>query len=246
MGNRGIDRKIMITQVIPYYKAPLMLREQLRHWSGYPEGTVCIILVDDGSPKDRADEVIKSTGVPDNIEFKLYRILQNIPWNLSGATNLGMHNAESDWCLISAIDHVLPVESVKLLMERQLNPFRAYQFARYDVGENGKVKRQRRGSSGNIYLVTRSIYWSIGGYNEDFAGYFGGISRPFRRALWKVAEQEILEDVKLLHYPYLDGFVNDWHRRKMHINKNKTLNKKLKTKNYESTNHLRFDWEQII
>ena len=110
----------MITLVYPYYDNGGMLERHSEEWSSYaPEvkAQLRAIVVDDGSPNDPAAAHVREVGFP----VELYRIKQNIVWNVPGARNLGMHVAPSGWCLLTDIDHLLAASEAEKLVNATRN-----------------------------------------------------------------------------------------------------------------------------
>lgn len=175
------------TLIVPYYRNPRMLVEQLRAWEQYPEG-VSIILVDDGSPEPALPIIDPLASPALRQRLSLYRIDVDIPWNRGGARNLGTHQAATDWVLHVDIDHVLPPASACALLVFNPDRWRWYRFVRDRKGRADETRRKDKIPEdveyGRIhphidsYLCTRDLYWAAGGYNEDFSGCLGGGS-PF-------------------------------------------------------------------
>lgn len=239
-----------MTICIPYYDAPQMLAEQLRHWSMYHDeakAQIGIIVVDDGSPTVPALSVIEQHGTP-GMWFRLYRIKENKPWNVSGALNLALHHAPDGWCFSAALDHVLPEECVLTLLNHELDPKKYYRIPRYRMVDLITSDNYPMNGYGNLFLLTKSLFWRLGGYDEDFSGWYGGMGNIFRRELNRHATEEILDGV--YHFCYnglLDGEVRDWGRKdsKYYFVHNIKLKRK-RSMRYAPTNPLRFEWEQQI
>lgn len=189
----------MITLILPYYRAPQMLRLQLDTMADYPLG-YRVIVVDDGSPEPA---VIEESDRAD-----LYRIHEDIPWNRNGARNLGASVAETDWIMQIDIDHVMPPPAAAALLRCKLDPACWYRFPRYRVGKADDTRKKDdipdSQEFGKIrphidsYVVTREMYWRAGGYNEDFSGCLGGGS-PFLKQLGRVGRLDMLPEDVFLH-----------------------------------------------
>jgi glycosyltransferase involved in cell wall biosynthesis len=178
---------LIFSLLVPYYRQPRMLREQIRLWNAYPEG-VQIILVDDGSPEPALPIVEECASGWLKQRLSVYRIGIDVPWNRGGARNLATKEAATDWIVHVDIDHVLTGDCAKRLLDFTPDPKRWYRFERY---RNGKADDTRKKDKippfldyGKIhphidsYLCTKEAYWKAGGYNEDFSGCLGGGS-PF-------------------------------------------------------------------
>jgi hypothetical protein len=159
----------MITIVMAYYNNPTMLERHVEEWAKYEEGFRAII-VDDGSQKP-ALPILQDCPIP----VELYRILIDKPWNQNGARNLAMTHAEG-WCLMTDMDHLLTVDEAKKINLAKYSTRRAYRPLRQKP--NGEPYKRHP----NSYLLTRTLYWKAGGYDEDFCGWYGTDS-TFRRQL---------------------------------------------------------------
>lgn len=232
-----------LTIAIPYYEAPKMLEEQLRSFIQYPEGRVKLIVVDDGSPTKPAEPVLRNISA--SLDVELYRIKQDIPWNISGAMNLAFKHAPDGWVYSFAVDHVVPPEAMENLLGLELSPEHFYRMRRVEKGNGERCER-----FGNLFLLTKKLFWRVGGYDEDFAGYYGGTGPMFRRAMEKITTEIVLPDnVWNLRYEnedISDACVTTLQRKKQdQVRNNRTLNMKQKRENYNPRNYIRFDWEKV-
>lgn len=197
------------TLVVPYYRNPGMLSEQIRAWEAYPVA-VRVILVDDGSPEPAAPIVSAAASTALRARLGLYRIQVDIPWNRGGARNLGAQEAKTDWLVHLDIDHVLCAESAARLLEFRPDPKCWYRFDRYRNGCADETRQKdaipRQAIHGKIhphmdsYLCSREMYWKAGGYDEDYSGCLGGGS-PFLKQLARVGTPTMApSDVSLTVY----------------------------------------------
>lgn len=166
------QHKPVVTIIMAYYENPQMLREHLRTWLCYrPEdrARMGFIIVDDGSPRNPAKDVM--SGASSALNIRLFRIVPNIPWNQDGARNLGMKYCRSDWAFLTDMDHVVPFDHAnKMLNFVQIEAReREYYMPASQVKTDGTVL----GEHPNTYLFNVKDYWRIGGYDEDFAGAYG-------------------------------------------------------------------------
>lgn len=163
-----------ITLIIPYYRAPQMLRKQMEVARSYPPG-LRVIVVDDGSPEPAV--------IPQMENVDLYRILEDIPWNREQARNLGAYVAGTPWIIQIDIDHILPPECAERLLQHDLNPKTWYRFPRFRIGRADDTRKKDAlppdAEYGQIkehvdsYLVRRSAFLDSP-YNEFFSGCLGG------------------------------------------------------------------------
>lgn len=198
------------TLVIPYYRNPLMLREQLRYIAEYPR-QVHVCIVDDCSPEP-AEPIVRevlgyTVGLPGWLT--LLRIKKDKPWNRGMARNLGVDQAPTEWVVHVDIDHVLYPEEVYKLLQHSVDEGCAYRFQRERVGAADATRKKDKipetAYRGPVhphvdsYLIHQSLYWKAGGYNEAFTGYLGGGSE-FLKRLERVSPIQLFEDIWLRVY----------------------------------------------
>jgi hypothetical protein len=168
-----------LTLILPFYRNAGMLQEQQAIWRSYsPEARahLHVIVVDDCSEKGRAERFVEETGIA---SLRVFRTLQKVRWNWLFSRNLGWQYATSEWCLWTDIDHVVPAETMQHLVTMDLDPLNVYRLNRidaphpwpYDLSECS-IREQKR-THPNTWLMTRSMYDVIGGYDERLSGCYG-------------------------------------------------------------------------
>jgi glycosyltransferase involved in cell wall biosynthesis len=136
----------------------------LRRYNAYAPAIldrIQFVLVDDASPDPVA--------LPDDVDLniRLLRINENIPWNQPGARNLGAVYARSDKIFMTDLDHALPEATFSTLVRRR-NPGRTfYKFHRQTTA--GEVLRPHP----NTFFLSRARFLRWYGYDEDFCGHYG-------------------------------------------------------------------------
>lgn len=186
-----------LTIILPYYMNPGMLAWQMQVINEYPEAIrkrIELIVVDDASPLGhRAEEAIKERRIEANgYPFKLFRILTDLRWNWLEARNLGAHHAENEWLLLTDIDHIITADVITRLFESEVSWKCFYTFARTRA-----VDMTPYHPHPNSYLMTKKMYWEIGGYDETFAGHYG-TDGMWRRRCEEKGKHVFLEDFPLL------------------------------------------------
>lgn len=155
-----------LTLVMAYYENGGMLDKHLEVFESFPrlyKDRLKVIIVDDGSQDDPASKHMRDVG----ISIRLFRALVDIPWHQNGARNLGMHHADDGWCLMTDIDHLLTFENFRAILRTRFKPGYAYKPQRMLV--DGSEYHQHP----NTYLLQKELFWRVGGYNEEFCGYYG-------------------------------------------------------------------------
>ena len=169
--------------VFAYYENPQILEFQLREIASYPaeiRAELEVIVVDDGSPQFPAVDVPRPSGLP---ALSIFRVSKDIRWNQDAARNIGAHEARAPWLLVTDIDHVVPASSLVAVIEGERSDQSIYTL--------GRIKfygGEARESHPNSYLMTKKLYWDIGGHDEDYAGVYGKDFLFRKRALRRSSE----------------------------------------------------------
>ena len=237
--------------VVPFYRNSTMLRHQLQAWEDYP-AEVRIILVDDGSPEPARD-VVMAHASPALLErLSLYRIGVDVPWNRGGARNLGTREAQTEWVVHVDIDHLLPAQFARQLLEFEADARRWYRFERFRVGRADETRRKDKIADdiefGKIhphidsYLCTRDLYWLAGGYNEDFSGCLGGGTDFLKRMERAAAPELVPAPVHLLVFTRSVAADASDHTLSRDRSQGKALQRKIGGR--KPTSHIRFPWNK--
>lgn len=178
--------------VMSYYNNPGMLDVHKAEWSRYGDGCE-VVLVDDGS-------AVTPNMSDCPIPYRLYRVLEDRPWNQDGARNLGMWNAEG-WCLLTDMDHLLRAESLDAIRAMRVSKGTAWRPRR--VWPDGSDRGKRHPNS---YLLHASDFWRAGGYDERWCGYYS-TDATFRRQL--AAARIDVRDSAAFDLTLYEGIVDD-------------------------------------
>jgi hypothetical protein len=229
--------------VFIYYDNPKMLETQIECWNTYPDFLTKIpqiILVDDGSPGSPAGDVVRRLCC--SVPIMVFRIKEDIPWNMPGARNLGCRHAEG-WIYMSDIDTLLKGAEAKKLFEGNLLDDRYHYMPHrlwlpdYSFAEPAIVN----------LLYHKSKYNEVGGYDEDYAGLYGKEDFDFVTRLERVAPLIPRNDVTVLAVP--PRVVRD--ARTRGLVRDRTKNNELFLKKEamgfpKPINSLRFSWERVL
>jgi hypothetical protein len=157
-----------ITLVLPYYENAGMLALHQEGWRLLTEDIrerLHVIVVDDCSPNAPALPVYKDCGLA---SYRLYRIGVDIRWNWLACRNLGAKVAETDWILLTDIDHVAPEATLRRVMQDRHDHKAAYRLARRNAPDLSRYHPHP-----DSYFLTRDLFWRTGGYDERFSGLYG-------------------------------------------------------------------------
>lgn len=174
-----------------YYENPKMLEVQAEVWRALPEHIkvmIKIVLVDDGSPRNPA-VLPKDIGIP----ITLYRVGVDVRWNQDAARNIGVEHSDTEWILLTDMDHVVPADTWEWIIRRPLQQNVCYTFRRLRAPDMVAHK-----SHPNSWLMTRVAFRRVW-YDERFAGYYG-TDGDFKDRLVKVVKLEELKG-QLITFP---------------------------------------------
>jgi len=222
-----------LTFIYSYYNQTEMLKLQLENWAAYPpeiRSRIHFMLVDDCS----REPVVGLVGDPD-YDLSVYRVMEDLYCNIGGARNLGTKVAPTEWVLHSDMDHIIPPEGAAKMLELVgLNERKIYKFQRIDP-TTGKTKIHP-----GTMLLTRSLYWEVGGCDEDFVGNYGQTDIHFFYRADQIVETEMREDVQMVIHHV--GETKEIDRAKREVNA--ALFAKKKETGDWSTDYVRFPWEK--
>jgi hypothetical protein len=135
----------------------------LERYAAYPaevRARVQFVIVDDGSPVE-----YQIPDLPLNLTW--LKIDQDIRWNQPGARNLGAVYARADTMLLADLDHEVPLESMRQLIERPSCGKRLYKMWRKDEAGN-MIKGHP-----NLFVMSRGRFMECHGYDEELSGNYG-------------------------------------------------------------------------
>jgi hypothetical protein len=188
------DTPKQVTLILPFYRNTQFLRTQVSWWSTFPEHLrkhLSAIIVDDGSPEPAAD-VLRMTVHP--FPIRLFRIGVDVRWNWLAARNIGFNAAAEGWCLVTDMDHVVPQTTATAVVYGHHDASTIYGFSRREYNGLSAVPHP------NSWLMTRDMFWKVGGYDEALSGHYG-TDGDWRRRMAAVAPIHILTD-RLIRHEY--------------------------------------------
>ncbi len=191
-----------VTFIYPYYQNPGFLERHFDTWHRYPEAVkahLSAIVVDDGSPQPAVLRGLLPFPV------RLFRITVDVRWNWLAARNIGMNYA-AGWCVLTDMDHVITAEVADRLIHGVHDDGIIYRFSRCEhTGE--KIHPHP-----NSMLMTRAMFWKIGGYDEALSGHYG-TDGDWRRRCAATAPVRLLPD-ELVRYEFVGDSSTQAYKRK--------------------------------
>jgi len=233
-----------ITLVSPYYNSPELIKEQIIIWESYSDivkQNLTIILVDDGSEKEAKNYINIDLIRDNNVDFRLYRILENKGWNSYGANNLGICMADTKWILRVDLDWIIPNNVMESIINNQTLSYNDKKMYKFNAVYHNTDEKVECGP--NIFLIPKWLFWVVGGYDEDFSGNYGWADILFLYLL-EVKHKVLPEFLdNLCIEAVLGGSTHE-------LSRDNKFNKEIYTEKRAgerslSKDCLRFNWEQI-
>ena len=230
-----------LTIIHTYYNEKSLLETQIERWNVYNQA-VNIILIDDGSQKIPAIDVIKQHKLKDHINFSLYKVTKDIGFNSHGCRNLGARLANTEWLMFLDIDYTLQPSELLRLRTEPLDSNSWYEM---------NAKYMGRGDSYmalNQFIIPKKIFLEENGYDESFVPFHYG-DREFLGRLEKKYTKNNLDWLtltcrrggrKAIHDPDVEIPVYD--DEKMVFYMKRFVEEEIQ----RIDSKLNFDWERIL
>jgi len=230
-----------LTYVITYYNQPF-IEKQLELWSSYPSDVLSqleFVMVDDGSKTRPLAPIVRP--YKNKLSIKLFVITKDIYWNIPGAINLGMCMTNTPWAFHADVDNWVAAESMSEIMDAIENEENElYDFVVH-IGE-------RVANNTSSFLLTRDLFWKIGGYDEDFSGQYGHDDIYFKYECEFRGHKSVpLHDIKInMIYEGRVVELDNPEDKESEPSRLMLQDKKEPYKPHRPKRILRFPWKQII
>lgn len=174
-----MKRLSLIVSVLESYE---VVRRQLLHFQRVLTPECEMILVDDGS--EPSLEAV-CAAVPKTYAFTLHLTRDRRPWTQPKARNIGASLARADKLLFFDVDHIVTEEVVRLALEYESDKLHWVRRPAI-LDEDGRIVTVRQTLAkygltddrpsvhGNSFVIRRSLFEALGGYDERFCGRYGG------------------------------------------------------------------------
>lgn len=219
--------------VTHFYNQHDLVQLHIEQWKSLPDDVVDqleFICVDDFS----SEEIKINKG---NLNLRLFKVIDDIDWNMPGCKNLGAFMSKSDWIIFFDIDNFIePNGFTKILNAiNQLDARTLYRFNRTEQGE-------RVDSHINTLLLHKKEFFEIGGLDEDFSGHYGYEDVHFN-LLWnnKIGSSTLITDIEFLQSSTQTKGLD----RNTDFNQ-RLISRKIHEENYSnSVGKIRFNWIEV-
>ena len=197
--HRPADRqpgKIRLSLIVTVLESYEVVRRQLQHFNGLLPPDCELILVDDGS-RPSLEEVCDSLSL--DYAFRLLMTHDFRPWTQPRARNQGASVANGEKLLFFDIDHIVTPEIIEAA--RQFTGDRMFWVRkpgilddRGTVISDPMILRGHGVTEGlalvhpNSFVIRRTLFETLGGYDERFCGAYGGDDVDFNERYARLVE----------------------------------------------------------
>lgn len=184
-----------VTFLLLYYNDHHLLAQQLDSWTKFSQEAldqIQFLVVDDGSvPGHGAKDFFRANlELTNKLDLALYRIDQDMEWNIGGARNLGFWMASTPWVFMSdgdirvepdTMDYILTLanDATSTFIKNNVSVSRLYGYFQRYVAPNEKKPHPA------VMLAKKKDYWIAGGCDEDFVGHYGQTDPHFRYRVYE-------------------------------------------------------------
>lgn len=185
-----------LTIMFNHHREPNSLDFILNKWQKAGNQQKIKILICDTGPEDDPIDLDIVRKYPMNID--IFRIDNYLPFNQPTGKNIMVDNCETEWIFMTDPDRFFTKESLDKIFEMELDPSVCYDFDDlwWDPETNTSLGISEHP---NTFLITKSLFNQVGGYNEYFSGNYGCDDLDFRL---KININRI--DVPTYHYHLMD------------------------------------------
>lgn len=147
------------------------LLDLLHYYASFSQDVLArmeFIIVDDHSP------IAVAIPTSINLNYRLFRITDDILWNQGGARNLGaVHSVQK--MILTDCDHYFPEKLLQKVLASKVPKNTLYTFKRNDA--NGRVIIGHR----NSFYTSKHVFFKALGVDEEFCGNYGCEDIMFRK-----------------------------------------------------------------
>lgn len=176
-GDKTLEEMGGLSLIHPFYKDRRRFDLQFDNWRTWSERVkrnVRIHLIDDCAPSpvhtwigEKRRRIVEEEG----IDLSVYRITTDLKWNTPGALNLGFTVASQPWVLTMDSDCAFTNDKMEHILSCNPSKEVVYRVGRIRVEKDGTYPMRYLQCT---MLMHKDLFWSVGGFDEDFTGERSG------------------------------------------------------------------------
>ncbi len=175
-------REVGLTLMYPCFGQEKRISKLLKVWDAWSNDTkdnVQILLIDDHGTPSVEDMVLDKTM---DCNLSVYRIQDDVKYNMPGALNLGMMVASTPWILTMDTDYSFQPDVMQRLLDFKPVQGEVYAFFLDRVIEGVHQAKDTRVHT-NTFLLHKDVFTNLNGFDEDFSGKWSHKLQPVLREL---------------------------------------------------------------
>ena len=178
-------REAGLTLMYPCFGQEKRISKLLQGWDAWSDDLkehVQIILIDDHGTPSIEDMLSDKTA---DYNLSVYRIQDDVKYNMPGALNLGMMVASTPWILTMDTDYSFPLDVMQRLLDFKPAQGEVYSFFLDRVTDGVHVARDMKVHT-NTFLLHRDMFIDLNGFDEDFSGKWSHELQPVLNELGRL------------------------------------------------------------
>jgi len=234
---KGLEMKLTI--VMTYYNQDEMLEKQLECWNEYPTSikeNVKFVLIDDCSMESSLEDFDFSDL---DIDLDVYRVLDDIYFNVPGAVNLGAEVTDTEWFIKQDMDTVISEGTMEKILDLldDAPEKTIYKFYRINGTSISNANKITPGQ----FLIRKEDFWNIGAWDEDFCEDYGMNDPAF---FWRAERENFKVEERYDLTVTIDEDGESDIKRDCSVN-TQLLTQKTSGETEWSDDYIRFNWKQV-
>ncbi len=175
-------RELGLTLIYPCFGQEKRLSRLLKVWDAWSDcikDSVQIILIDDHGTPSVEDMLLDKTM---DCTLSVYRIQDDLKYNMPGALNLGTMVASTPWILTMDTDYSFQPDVMQRLLDFKPYQNEVYAFFLNRVTAGEPLINDTRVHT-NTFLLHKDVFTDLNGFDEDFSGRWSNELQPVLREL---------------------------------------------------------------
>ncbi len=172
-----------------------------------------------------------------HLNLRLFRVTDEIEWNMPGCKNLAVAMSRADWLLFFDVDNIADAKSLQSIVASLGNLQRStmYRFRRVQDGQDVD-------SHINTMVISKWAFFKAGWMDEDFAGHYGYDDVHFHN-MWNkhVGNQVLITDIAFQQLNIRTSNLDRDQSHNFELIRRKVMEEGVRS----SVGKIRFNWEEV-